>query len=294
MHPFPLDRRRLALSVAAALALSPATALRAEPKRIVSIGGSITETVYALGFGDRLVAVDATSLYPEAATALPNIGYMRTLSAEPILALGPDLILADGDAGPAEVLEQIRGTGVPIVIIAKATAAAEVPNKIRAVARALEANGAGEALAESVGPSTAAISAAANAQPAKPRVLFLLSIGQGAPLAAGRDTAAAGIIAAAGGINAVDGYDGYKPVSPEATVVAAPDVILVTSRTVELMGGVDAILSLPDIRPTPAGVNRRLVVMDALLLLGFGPRIAEAIGELARALHPDADLPARG
>lgn len=291
-----LDRRRLALLAAticlgATCLLGPAAAAAA-PRRVVSIGGSITETVFALGLGDRLIAVDSTSLHPAAATRLPDIGYMRSLSAEPVLALSPDLVLADGDAGPDAALAQIRAAGVPVVQVAKATAVEQVPDRIRQVATALGAAADGAALADAVGPAAMRIAAAASALPDRPRVLFLLSIGQGAPLAAGTGTAAAGIIAAAGGVNAIDGYHGYKPVSPEAAVVAAPDVILVTVRTAELLGGADAILARPELQPTPAGGNGRLVVMDALLLLGFGSRVAEAVTQLARALHPSATLPA--
>ncbi|GHD57862.1 hypothetical protein GCM10017083_39860 [Thalassobaculum fulvum] len=287
----PLSRRCLLLLAAAASALvrpSPATA---EPKRVVALGGSITETVFALGLGDRLVAVDSTSLYPAEAQNLPNVGYMRALSAEPILALAPDLIMADADAGPAPVLEQVRSAGVPIAVVDKATAVEQVPDKIRQVAATLGVPGAGEALADTLAPSVARLTAAAQALPDKPRVLFLLSIGRGAPLAAGTGTAAAGIIAAAGGIYAIDGYAGYKPISPEAAVAAAPDVVLVTTRTADLLGGPEAILARPDVRPTPAGRDRRLVVMDALLLLGFGPRVGSAVASLAHALHPATDLP---
>ncbi|MEL6964888.1 MAG: ABC transporter substrate-binding protein, partial [Pseudomonadota bacterium] len=90
---------------------------RADQERIVSIGGSVTEIIYALGAGDRLVAVDSTSLYPDVATELPDVGYMRRLSAEPILALEPDHILAIADAGPAPVLDQLREAGVEITMI---------------------------------------------------------------------------------------------------------------------------------------------------------------------------------
>lgn len=297
MRPAPgslrTGRRSLLLAAAVAAVIRPGAAA-AGPQRIVAIGGSITETVYALGQGGRLVAVDATSLYPAEARRLPNVGYMRTLSAEPILALAPDLVLADGDAGPEAVLAQLRDAGVTVVSIAKATTVAEVPAKIRQVAAALSVPAHGEALSEAVGPPALRIAAATAALPAKPRVLFLLSIGQGAPMAAGSGTAAAGIIAAAGGINAVDGYQGYKPVSPEAAVAAAPDVVLVTDRTAELLGGAEAILGRAEVLPTPAGRAHRLVVMDALLLLGFGPRVAEAVETLARALHPSAALPGRG
>lgn len=286
-----LDRRRAALLAAATCLVGLPGAASAGPRRVVSIGGSITETVFALGLGERLVAVDSTSLYPAAATRLPDIGYMRNLSAEPILALAPEMVLADGDAGPDAVLDQIRAAGVPVVVVAQPTAVDQVPDKIRRVAAALGVPAAGEALAEEVGPAAGRIAAAANELAERPRVLLLLSIGQGAPLAAGAGTAAAGIIAAAGGLNAIDGYHGYKPVSPESAVAAAPDVVLVTTRSAELLGGAEAILARPDIRPTPAGRNQRLVVMDALLLLGFGPRVAEAVTQLARALHPSADLP---
>jgi len=291
--PAVIKRRSLILA-AAATAVGGRRVVAAEPRRVISIGGSITETVYALGCADRLVAVDATSLHPAAARRLPNVGYMRTLSAEPILALAPDLVLADGDAGPDAVLAQLRDAGIAVESIVKATTVAEVPAKIRQVAAALSVPAAGEALVEAVGPPALRIAAAAAALPDKPRVLFLLSIGQGAPMAAGIGTAAAGIIAAAGGVNAIDGYQGYKPVSPEAAVAAAADVILVTDRTAELLGGTEAILQRAEVMPTPAGRARRLVVMDALLLLGFGPRIAEAVATLARALHPSAALPRNG
>lgn len=292
MKFLPLARRRLfVLAIAAMVALACPSPTSAEPMRVVSLGGSITETVFALGLGDRLVAVDSTSQYPAEARNLPNVGYMRALSAEPILALAPDLILADADAGPAPVLAQIRDAGVPIAVVEKATAVGQVPDKIRQVAATLGVTGTGEALAETLAPTVARLAAATQALPDKPRVLFLLSIGHGAPLAAGTGTAAAGIIAAAGGINAIDGYAGYKPVSPEAAVAAAPDVVLVTTRTADLLGGTEAILARPDVRPTPAGRDGRLVVMDALLLLGFGPRVDTAVATLARALHPAADLP---
>jgi len=283
--------RILFLLATAALAFVGPSPASAEPMRVVSLGSSITETVFALGLGDRLVAVDSTSQYPAEARNLPNVGYMRALSAEPILALAPDLILADADAGPAPVLAQIREAGVPIAVVEKATAVDQVPDKIRQVAATLGAAGTGEALADTLAPTVTRLAAAARALPDKPRVLFLLGIGHGAPLAAGTGTAAAGIIAAAGGINAIDGYVGYKPVSPEAAVAAAPDVVLVTTRTADLLGGTEKILARPDVRPTPAGRAGRLVVMDALLLLGFGPRVDTAVATLAHALHPAADLP---
>ena len=124
-----------------------------------------------------------------------------------------------------------------------------------------------------------------------PSVLFLLSIGRGAPLAAGRETSAASIIELAGGRNAIDAFEGYKPLSPEAMVGAEPDFLLVTDRTLDLLGGEQELLSRPEIAATPAGREARLITMNGLLLLGFGPRTPEAIRSLAAGLHPELSLP---
>lgn len=125
-------------------------------------------------------------------------------------------------------------------------------------------------------------------------MLFLLSVGRGAPMAGGRETAAEGIIALAGGRNAVTAFEGFKPLSPEAAVSAAPEVILVTRSTLEALGGHEALLSRPEIAGTPAGTNSWVVVMDALLLLGFGPRTPQAVRDLAKDLHPEVTLPETG
>ncbi len=282
--------RNLSAALFLLLAAGPAAG---EPARIVSVGGAITECVVALGLQERLIAVDTTSLYPAEVQKLPNVGYMRALSAEPILALNPDLVLLHADAGPEAVVRQLRESGLPIVRLPKATDIGGAARVIRRVGHAVGRATAGRTLADTMEAEAGRIAAAAGAMPVKPRVLFLLSIGKGAPLASGTGTAAAGIIRAAGGVNAVDGYEGYKPLSPEAAVAADPDLILATERTVELMGGRDAILDRAEIRPTTAGAERRLVIVDGLLMLGFGPRTAAAVTELSNALHPHLDAPDR-
>ena len=83
--------------------------------RIVSVGGDITEIIYPLGAGDRIVATDSTSVYPAAANDTPKVGYLRRLSAEGVLSVEPDLILISGAARPAEAVAQIRASGVRII-----------------------------------------------------------------------------------------------------------------------------------------------------------------------------------
>ena len=262
-----------------------------EGQRVVSVGGAVTEIIYALGLSDRIVAVDSTSYYPEEAASKPNVGYMRRLAVEPILALEPSMVLAIEDAGPPAVLDQMREAGLPVVLIPDDPSPAGVLEKIMRVAVTLGEEEKGRALAARLKGKLDTLAAAVVRLPMRPRVLFLLSIGRGgAPLAAGRKTAAAAIIELAGGVNAVDAFEGYKPLSPEAAVAAAPDVILVTNRSLRLLGGRTGLLRIPEIALTPAGQGRRIIAMDGLLLLGFGPRTGIAIERFAKRLHPGIAL----
>lgn len=276
---------RSVLAVVAAIAVFGASnlAVSAEggAKRVISVGGAVTEIVYRLGHGDKLIAVDSTSTVPAEAKNLPDVGYMRRLSAEPVLALEPTLILAAADAGPVAVLDQLREAGVKVVIIPGKPSAEGVLGKIRAIADALNDADAGTKLARKV----SAEMEAARIQ-ARPRVLFLLSIGAGRPpLVGGSETSADGIITMAGSINAAADIKGYKPLSPEAMIAIAPDVLLVTNRSHGLMGGKDSLLSRPEIALSPAGKAKRVVAMDGGLLLGFGPRTGEAVQTLTRLLR---------
>ncbi len=260
-------------------------------QRIVSVGGELTEIVYALGAEARLVGVDTTSRWPVAARALPKVGYMRTLSAEGVLSLAPTLVLATTHAGPPVVLSQLREAGVPLLILPAEPNVAGVESKIRGVAGALGLESQGEVLVRTV---RSRVERALTGIPAGagPRVLFLMGQQHGAPIAAGAGTSAHAMIELAGGSNTLTGFSGYRPVSPEALAEARPEVLLVPEHALGAMGGAEAILSRPGIEPTCAGRNRRLVVMDGLYLLGFGPRLGEAVTDLAKALRePSACTP---
>jgi len=282
-------RRCLPVLMVALATVAPITASAGERGGIVSIGGAVTEIVFALGAGDRLVAVDSTSQHPPAATNLPDVGYMRQLAAEPILAMEPARILAVADAGPKRVLDQIRQAGVPITTIPDTASPEGVVTKIRRVAEAIDRTDAARDLIARVKDGFARVKARTAGVSARPSVLFVLSAGKGPPLVAGRDTSAARIIDLAGGRNAIDSFDGFKPLSPEAAVAAAPEVILTTTGTRDALGGAAEILSRPALKATPAGETGRLIAMDGLLLLGFGPRTPEAAGKLADALHPEGE-----
>jgi iron complex transport system substrate-binding protein len=281
---------RIVVVAAAAAITMAAVGAHAASLRIVSVGGSTTEIVYALGAGDALVGVDSTSLYPSAADELPDIGYVRQLSSEGLLSLNPDLILAGAEAGPAAALEQTASAGVEIVKLEEGFSPEEVYAHVATVGAALgredEAAGLTETLKADIEQALGDVAAVSS----KPRVLFMLQAGRGPMLVSGRHTAADAMIELAGGVNAVSEFEGYKPFSPEAATVAAPDIILMTDQTVEALGGTAKILDDASLAATPAARNGRLVTMDALYLAGFGPRLGHAILDLASKLHPEHEF----
>lgn len=280
--------RRSLLSLAALAA----GGVRAEAasRRIVTLGGAVTETVFALGAGAEIVGTDLTSRFPPEATSLPRLGYVRQLGAEGVLSLRPDLVLASAEAGPPAAIAQLRAAGVDVVRLGEAHTPEAALARIRAIGAAIGRGGVAEALAASIAEDLAAVSAHLP-RAAAPRVLFLLSAGRTAPMAAGSATAAEAMIALAGGRNAVEGMRNYRALSAEAVLVAAPDAIVTTVETLEGVGGRRAMLALPGIEGTPAARAGRLAAFDALALLGFGPRLAQALHGLAMALHPGLMIP---
>ncbi|MFP4044075.1 MAG: hemin ABC transporter substrate-binding protein [Rhodosalinus sp.] len=272
-----------ALLLAVGLAAFPALGLAAE--RIVVAGGAVTEIVYALGAGDRVVARDTTSSHPPEVEALPDVGYVRRLSPEGVLSLAPDLILAEEGAGPAETVQVLERAEIPFVTIPDATDAKGVAAKVRAVGAALDLEAKAAALAEEIESEIATVQDRAEGVAEPVRVLFLLSAEGGRLLASGTDTAADAMIRMAGGTNAVTGFEGYKPLTDEAVMAAAPDVVLMMEGRAEGHGGA-GVLGHPALAATPAGRDGRLVEMDGLYLLGFGPRTAQAVADLNAALYP--------
>lgn len=276
--------RFLSLLLSAVLA----TAAGADPaQRVVSIGGSITEIVYELGQQHRLIARDTTSTHPEPALDLPDVGYVRALSPEGVLSMNPGLVLAEADTGPPETLDVLREARIPLVLIPDAPTGAGILAKIRAVGAALEAETEAEALARKVAAQLdrARSRSAAIPDDARLRVLFVLSGQGGRLLAAGQGNAAAAVIEMAGATNALDGFDGFKQVSDEAIIAAAPDAILMMTRGGVVMVEDSEILTMPAIAATPAGIEGRVIRMNGQYLLGFGPRTAQAVEDLTDALY---------
>lgn len=286
-----MTRRRsllLAAVVGAIAGLAAALAEGGQPERVVIAGGDLTEIAFALGAGDRIVGVDATSTWPPEADDRPDIGYFRRLSAEGVLSLAPDLLLAAPEAGPEIALEQIAAAGVEIRTAPDLPGAEGIAPKIRFVGAALGRREVADALAARVEADLEEVRAKVARIETRPRVLFILLLRGGAPVVGGAGTEAEEIIRLAGGENAAAAVDGYTPMTREAILAARPDAILMMESRAEAAGGIADVLARPDIALTPAGRAGRGVVMPGMLLLGFGPRTPEAVARLARALHPEA------
>jgi heme transport system substrate-binding protein len=256
------------------------------PARIVSIGGAITEILYALGFEDRLAGVDSTSLYPSAALRdKPNVGYMRQLSAEGVLGLNPSLVLAMQGSGPKETIEILEAAKVPLVMVPETFSEQGLLDKIALVGRAMDAGRRAECLARAVTEDLAQLREL-RGKVAKPmRVMFVMSLLNGRALVAGKSTAANEIIQLAGGLNAIDGYEGYKPINDEAVIAARPDVVLSIARGKDSVAA-EAVFAHPAFALTPAASNKAFISMEGLYLLGFGPRTAAAARDLSLKLYP--------
>ncbi|GHC75740.1 heme/hemin ABC transporter substrate-binding protein [Limoniibacter endophyticus] len=256
-------------------------------KKIVSIGGSVTEIVYALEEEGRLVARDTTSVFPEQAHSLPDVGYMRQLSAEGVLSVGPDAIIAIEGSGPQDTVTLLGQANVPFVTVPEKHSAGGVVEKVEIIGRALGVSEKADKLASELREKldAAAKASEAIAPAARRKVMFVLSVQNGRLMASGTGSAADAMIKMAGGVNAFPDYKGYKSLSDEAIIAAAPDVIVLMDRGGGDVSGATAILANPAVSQTPAGKEKRLVVLDGAFLLGFGPRTPEAIMALTDAIY---------
>ncbi|MGZ2258788.1 heme/hemin ABC transporter substrate-binding protein [Roseobacter sp. A03A-229] len=233
---------RIALCVTlilAALGLATSTARGDDmATRVVTLGGSVTEIVFALGEADRLVARDSTSSFPAEALDLPDVGYLRALSPEGVLSAQPDLIISEEGAGPPDAVALLTSAAIPFVEVPEARTTDQIARKIVAVGQALGVRDKAQVLAAEVVSDLQAIAEhIASADQPRPRVLFILSTQGGRLLASGVETSADAIIDLAGGESAIDSFEGYKAVTAEAIAQAAPEVILMMDRAASGLSG---------------------------------------------------------
>ena len=269
--------------------VAPAQAQTAE--RIVAAGGVVTEVLYALGQQDKVVGVDTTSQWPpEALKDKKSVGYVRALSAEGVLSLKPSQVIAVEGAGPPDALALLKESGTPITMIPEALSPEAVVGKIAAIGKAAGVAEPAQQLAAAVKVRFDELDKLRAGLPRQKRVLFVLSLQNGRIMVGGRTTTADAIITLAGGVNAADAVEGFKPMTDEAIITAAPDVILMMRFSSAHNASPEEVFAMPAFSETPAAKRKALIRMDGLYLLGFGPRTPNAARDLMAELYPEAKI----
>ncbi|MXN91419.1 ABC transporter substrate-binding protein [Flavobacterium sp. Sd200] len=244
--------------------------------KIVSLNGAVTEVIAALGHEKELVGVDVTSTYPESVKATAkDLGHVRTISIEGIMALNPTLIVGTDKELSPELVEKIKKSGVKAEIFTQEFTPDGAKKLIADVAGVLEHKDY-SALTSKIDADLKNVKPIATA----PKVLFIYARGANMLMVSGTGTPVEKTIELAGGKNAVTDFADFKPLTPEALIKGNPDVILMFDSGLESLGGIDGVLKIPGVDKTNAGKNKKIIAMDGGLLSGFGPRVGEAATQL--------------
>jgi iron complex transport system substrate-binding protein len=282
---------RWMLAVVSAAVFGGAMAAHAqEPARILSVGGAVTEVLYELGAQDRIIAVDSTSQFPPVALKThKNVGYFRALSTEGVLSVAPDLIIASDKAGPPEVVRALKSSGIEYFEVNDDPNPEALAARVKAIAGKVGKAAAGEDLIKRIQKGFADLAEARTRLSRTPSALFVLSVQGGRAIIGGTDTTADVMLKLAGATNAASSLKGFKPISEESIIAMDPEAIVLMGRSSGQGLGAD-VLKLPGVAATRAGRDRRIVEMDGLYLMGFGPRAPAAATDLMKALQ--APVPA--
>ncbi len=248
-------------------------------ERIISIGGDVTEIIYALNAEQNLVGRDSTSMIPQAVNALPDIGYMRQLNAEGILALKPTKVIATEVAQPSIVLEQLKSAGVSVDTIPFKYSAENVVEKIKKVGESLGKQTQAVTLAENFANELKAIPNS----PLDVRILFVLNRAGANQTVAGKDTVADEAIKLIGAKNAMGNNVRFVPISQEGVIAANPDLIVMTRLGIQSLGSIEKVWELPGIAHTNAGKNKQLVIVEDIAFMSFGLTTPKALLTLRQA-----------
>lgn len=256
----------------------------AEPRTIVTLGGTVTEVVYALGAGERVVAVDKTSVFPPETEEKRTLDLFSKTSAESVLSYDPDIVIATEEVEPPEALEKIEAAEVRVVKVEPTETIEGAFERIRTIGEALGLAEKAEELEETLEEDVIRAREVADMCEEPPKTLFVYARGKGTVFVSGTDTSAARMIEKAGAQHVPEDIEGFKPLTPESVVDVSPDAIVLTARGLQSLGGIEGLAKLPGLGESKALENGRVVAMDDLKLLGFGPRSGRALEELSRKL----------
>ena len=261
--------------------------------RIVSLNGDITEVIFELGLGENVIGVDVTTTYPPEAAALNDsgqtVGFAQQLTPEAVLALEPTLVIGDTQVAPPEAIEQLRAAGVPVVIVETQVTLDGVEAKILDLAEILGVQDEGQALAARVNGEIEAARARVADETSDPVVAFVYVRGPQVVFLFGAGMPTQAMIEGAGAVDAgaAAGVAGPAPLTPEALVASAPEVIVLPEAGLAALGGVEAFTQLPGVAETPAARSGRLLSYDEAFFFNLGPRVGQALDRFITDLYPD-------
>ena len=248
-------------------------------QRIVSANGTLSEILVGLGLEKQLVGVDVTSTYPASLDKIPKIGHNRSIAAEGILTLNPDVIIyTDQSMLSPSVVKQLNSSGKKVVEFKHEYTKEGAIKLIRDVGAYFNAKAQAERMVKSLQRDLTKITTAATPK----KLLFIYARGTGTLMVSGTGTSVDKMFTLAGHKNAVAGFTEFKPLTAESLVTANPDVLVLFSSGLESLEGIDGLLKVPGVANTNAGKNKKVISMDGQLLTGFGPRLGKAALELSQ------------
>ncbi|NBA85429.1 ABC transporter substrate-binding protein [Emticicia sp. CRIBPO] len=254
---------------------------KAQGQRVVSLSGAVSEIMVELGLESLMVGTDITSNYPASVNKLPKVGHNRNIGAEATLSLRPTMVVGTKDEKgqsflKPEIEEQFKSSGIKVVTFTQVYSVEGTKKLINDVATLFGRKAQAAKMIKKLDTQIARV----KKLPKAPKVLFIYARGLGTMSVAGKGTQAKSVIELAGGKNATNDFDGFKPLTAEALIAANPDYILLFDSGLESLGGVDGLLKVPGVAQTNAGKNRKIIEMDGVLLLGFTPRLGDAVIQL--------------
>jgi iron complex transport system substrate-binding protein len=255
---------------------------QSSPQRVVALANGSAEIIASLGYLNILVGRDIASTSQEL-NGVPIATAGHQVVAEKILELNPDVVLIDNTTGPVTAIEVIKRAGIKVTMIDEAWTLSDIEKKITVIGEVI---GAQPAAAQLVQKLNSALQASGKDHPGV-RIAFLyLRGGSAIYLLGGQGSGTDSLLEHLGAIDvgAQKFKQPFSPITSEALIAADPEVILVMSKGLESVGGIDGLVSLPGIAQTKAGKNRAVIAVDDSLLLSFGPRTPDLLRQLSNAI----------
>lgn len=257
------------------------------PQRIITAGGTITEIVYTLGFGDKIIATDRTSTYPKKMQALPSIGYRNQIKSEGILSLSPNMLLVEEEYLSEDVVSQLKLMDLKVHFFIKPTNPEETKVLVMKLARLFEVPDKGEQINEDIRKDLNSLEAYLLEEDKEDSLTaaFVMARGPETLFVAGENTFAEEIFNLAGIKMAARGFEEFIPLTPESLVSMSPDYLVLFDSGLESLGGLDGLAAVNGVKETKAYKEKQVLSFDGHYLSGMGPRVGQVALELAKEVR---------